>query len=486
MRRARKGGWILATVVLLAASASADDLLRKAADARDRGDYDSAIALLTLSLPDPAAELMLAETLGWAKRFRESEERYRSILTRESGSRPARLGLARVILWQGRYEEARGAFEHLLSTEPDDVEALEGHATAAYWSGDLRTAARELRRVLQADPGRESARSALGEIAAMTRPSQRMSVTGSDDDQPLAAIRTEVSATFFSDPLTRWTALAGRYQADAGPIGTHGGGYVTIQNETTWRIVTAGGSLGWFEFPDGAIRPVGSAFVEYRSLTLRVDQREELATAAAFRSHPTSRAVTLRWARDRNWVAAAEAVHRRYFDGNSGRALVGYVVAPLWRRGTWTLWGGASAGLRDTDESRFAIAAVSSTFNPEEGSFEYRYRGEYDPYWSPDDWSEARVVMAVERRHPRGTVKLHVDGGAARDRGRAFGPASGAAPLPAAPFPVAFDRNWRPWRAGLSADYGITSVLRLEMSVERSVSVDYRATNWNVSLVRRH
>jgi hypothetical protein len=38
--------------------------------------------------------------------------------------------------------------------------------------------------------------------------------------------------------------------------------------------------------------------------------------------------------------------------------------------------------MRDTKQSRFRMTAVSSTLD--QGFFRYQYRGEYDPYWSPD------------------------------------------------------------------------------------------------------
>jgi hypothetical protein len=118
-------------------------------------------------------------------------------------------------------------------------------------------------------------------------------------------------------------------------------------------------------------------------------------------------------------------------------------------------------------------------------TFRYQYRGEYDPYWSPDDLVEGRVVMALERRASRGGVKLHADGGYARDRGRAFGPDTGPGPFPASTFTFAFNRTYHPWRAGLSADFTLSPQWRIEAGVERGVTVDYRSTSVHAALVRR-
>jgi tetratricopeptide (TPR) repeat protein len=436
-----------------------------------------AVLIVAWAEPTRADDLRRAEQLAWDKQFAASETLYRAILASDPTSQAARLGLARVVMWQGRYGEAIALFRQL-----DGVEALEGRATAEYWSGDLRSAARHFRQVLALDPQREVAQRSLREIAAVSAQSQRISVGGMHDDQPLDAIRVDVGATFFSDPLTRWSVTGGGYHMDAARIGASSGEYLLVENATRLRDFTFGGSLGAFTFPDGARRPIGSASVRWRTLTLRVDHREEIASATSLRTHATSTTTALRWSYDRNIVAAAEVSHRSYFDGNESRAVVAYAVAPL-RRNGWTLWGGASATARDSAESRFRMTAVSSTL--ESGFFRYHYRGEYDPYWTPDELLEARAVVAVERQFARGGVKLHADGGFARDRGRAFGPDSGTGPFPPSTFIFAFERDYRPWRAGLTANFAIAPSLRLEAGVERGVTVDYRSTTFHAALVRR-
>jgi tetratricopeptide (TPR) repeat protein len=423
------------------------------------------------------ADLPTAERLAWEKHFAESEALYRQLLASDPRSQEARLGLARVVMWQGRYAEAIPMFEGL-----PGIEALEGKATAEYWSGDLRSAARDFKRVLALDPNREFARTSMREIESTARPSERISVDSVDDDQPLDAMRAEVGTTFFSDPLTRWSITGGTYRLDAGRIGESSGQYVAVENETRAGAFTFGGSLGIFEFPDGVRHPVGSASVRHRNLTLRVDHREEIASATSLRTHASSTTATLRWSHDGNWIGAAEISHRRYFDNNRGHAAIAYAVMPI-RKANWTLWAGASAAARDTEESRFRMTAVSSTLD--QGFFRYQYRGEYDPYWTPDNLLEGRLVVALERRAARGGVKLHADGGYARDRGRAFGPDAGPGPFPASTFTFTFDRTYHPWRAGLAADFTLAPHWRIEAGVERGVTVDYRSTSVHAALVRR-
>jgi len=442
------------------------------------------VLILSTAAHADEADLRTAEKLAWEKRFAESEVVYRRILTSEPQSQTARLGLARVVMWQARYAEAIARFRELEGAEaPVGIEALEGRATAEYWSGDLRAAARDFRRVLAMGPEREFSRTSLRDIEANARPSQRMTVDAADDDQPLDVVRAEAASTFFSDPLTRWSIVGGTYRLDAGRIGQTDGQYVTIENETGVGRFTFGGSAGLFTFPDGVRRPIGSVSARWRAFIVRVDHRQEMDSAPSLRTHASATTTTLRWSHDRNWLGAAEISDRRYFDDNHGRAVIAYAVAPL-RRGLWTFWGGASAAAGNTEESRFRMTAVSST--GEQGFFRYQYRGEYDPYWSPDDLLEGRLVMAIERRGARGEVKVHADAGYARDRGRAFGPDRGPGPFPATTFTFAFDRTFHPWRAGITAGFTPAPRWRIEAGIEHSVTVDYRSTSLHAALVRRY
>jgi tetratricopeptide (TPR) repeat protein len=440
------------------------------------------LAMLVLTGAARADDLDRAEQLAWNKQFAESEALYRTIVAKQP-SRRAQLGLARVVMWQGRYAEAIERFDELLRTNARDVDALEGRATAAYWSGDFRSAQRDFRRVVELDPKREFARTSLSEIASTMRPEQRIVIGGSRDDQPLDVNRGAVAATFYSDPLTRWTAAAGATHLETERRGERTAEHVRIEGDTRWRGLALNGSAGVI---DGDF--IGHALVGWKSLSLRIERREELASATGIRANAFSTTTTLRWSREReSLVAAAQASHRTYSDDNRGHALVAYAVAPLLRRGPWTVWAGGSAAARDTEETRFHATAVSST--REQTFFRYSYRGEYDPYWTPDDLIEARAVFAVERAirfgSGTGSVKLHADAGAARDKGRAFGPDAGSGPFPPQVLTFTFDRDYNPYRFGLAANVPIIESWRFEAGIDRSVTVDYRSTSFHAALVRR-
>jgi tetratricopeptide (TPR) repeat protein len=430
------------------------------------------------ALTASADDLDRAEQLAYDKRFAESEALYRAILDRQP-SRRAELGLARVMMWSGRYPEAISRFDALLRTNANDVDALEGRATAEYWSGDYRAARRDFRRVLELDPKREFARTSLTEIASTMRPSQRIVIAGQRDDQPLDVNRAEVAATIYSDPLTRWTFSTGAMHLDTARRGSRTLELIRIEGDTRWRVFGLSGSAG---FLDGDF--IGHASVGRRHFELRVERQEELASATGIRAGAFSTITTLRWHRDTpRLVAAAETSHRVYSDDNSGNALVAYAVVPVLKRSGWTVWAGGSGAARDTDESRFHATAVSSTLD--QGFFRYTYRGEYDPYWTPDNLLEARAVFAVERELQRGRIKLHADAGFARDTGRSFGPDAGSGPFPPQVLTFTFDRDDRPYRFGLAADFALTSSLRFEAGVERSVTIDYRSTSFHAAVARR-
>src|SRR5207253_2470325 len=103
------------------------------------------------------------------------------------------------------------------------------------------------------------------------------------DDQPLRRARAAVAYTFFSDPLTKWTATAGSYFLRARSLG-YGSAtapFVSIGGSTAFPStqLRASATLRLFRFPDGEAKPLGgfSLARDWRGSAFRVDvDRHEL------------------------------------------------------------------------------------------------------------------------------------------------------------------------------------------------------------------
>ncbi len=500
MANGRVGRLIRAVVVLCILGSSpirADEPLTRALESRSAGKYAEAIVTLRqLVSEDPQRsdyQLLLAETLAWDHQFEQAERVYRTILSDHDQSREARLGLARTLLWEGEYREAIPELDRLLTADPGDLEALEARATADYWSGDFRSAARRFQRVLRADPNRAVSRTSLDQIRLASRPKQWMAMDDLDDDQPYRMTRAEIGVTVFSDPLTRWSVVAGDERASAPRYGARTLPFLDLSNRTVVPAarLTLAPNLGIIRYADGTTGTVGGLSLSRRltqrqTLELSADRRALAVTATGLATHPSVDTVRLEWKResDDGWSAAVQAASLRYFDGNRGVSAWAWGLVPLFHRETLRIRAGLAVSSMDTDQSRFRIAAAASIRNGE--FFDYTYRGEYSPYWTPQNLREARVVLVAARKLGRVGIELHADAGLARDEGVAFGPSSGAAPLPSSPFRIPFDRQFHPFRTELTATIPLRQGLTLQTGLEIGQTAFYRARNFHVSLVRHH
>jgi hypothetical protein len=71
------------------------------------------------------------------------------------------------------------------------------------------------------------------------------------------------------------------------------------------------------------------------------------------------------------------------------------------------------------------------------------------------------------------SATLQADGGYARDRAVGFGPDTGPAAVPPAPFSFFFEREYRPWRLSASLVLALTSGVKLEAGYEHRSTVFY-------------
>lgn len=339
-------------------------------------------------------------------------------------------------LWHARYAEARAMFRTLVSERPRDAASRLGLAQADYWSGDFRRAAREFEDVLRIDPGNRDARRAREEIRSASQPGYVVDGGLLDDDQPYRAAGSQMRAYGFRDPLTKW---------EAGLLVGYPARSATLANETVVPAIrtTFRTALTAMRFPDGTNRLLPAAGAESRiGSKLRLDvslRRQELVrSAAALHNHPTADIASIRF------FSSSFAVHAeqlRYFDHNRGFAADAYALRPV----TSTLSLGASAAWRDTDQSRF------------DGS-------RYDPYYTPQRQSEARLIAAAAWTRGNRTFGLHLDGGAAHD---------------------AVSGDFRPWRAAATATFHLPRGETVTIAAEHNATAFYRSNEIRASMAGR-
>lgn len=470
---------------------------REARRLREQGHIEEAVTLLRTGLRqaprNETLSLLLAETLGWQKRFEESEKVYRQVL-RRSGSPAAGKGLARVLLWSGKYGESRKLARSLLKNTPGEADTQEIAATAAYWSGDFRSAEREFSRIVRLHPERSESRKNLLEIRSAARPQLKVETGITFDSQPYRILRTSAEGSFFSDPLTRWDATMGTYTMDpvrgrADSVAPFAGlgGEITIPSLS----LVVRPRLGLIRFPDGESRTIGSLSGTLRTsrhsrLTLEGQRRELLAVREGTDDHLTvdSFGIGFQLEPRASWVGNVRAESLEYSDGNRGESASGYILAPVAKVRAARLSAGFSVAWRDTDETRFRVESIRA--RPVANFFAYHYDGVYDPYHTPQSLTEARLLMSLEMTRAATTVRIRGDLGIARDRATTFGPPIGPRPVPnIAPYPVTFEREFHPWRLAVEARRPIARNFEIQASYERSLTSEYRAHTAYATLVRR-
>ena len=428
----------------------------------------------------------VAERLATERNFDLAEAEYRRQLETRPQDWRLRIGLARVILWKGNYRAAERAFAPLVAERPNHAGALLGHAQAAYWNGDFRAARSRYARLLAAHPGHEEARKVLADLATLSAPRYEITAAHRTDSQPYRLSGGRAVVSWFSDPLTRWD-LRGRAGDATGGQNTLGGIGAGVSAGLPRIGMRVDAWAERFRFADGVAEVIGEVSLT-RDLPIRsevivaAERIPLLATATAVGAHPTATQYSVSWRRksSERWLASASVHTRRYSDGNEGVGADAWGLAPIWSKDTVAVRGGLSAAYRNTDENRFRFTSFQS--EPISTSeWQYTFTGVYDPYWTPHKLKEARLVLVAEA--PR--LKIHLDGGVARDEYLGFGPPSGFTQNPMFIFPTVLDRTFRPWRASAEVNWPLPAGLMLRARYAHDVTAFYRADEIEASLVGR-
>ncbi len=414
------------------------------------------------------------------RRFEAEERQYRATLAADPSNRPAQAGLAQIHLWRGDYREAERWFDLLLRDSPNDAGALIGWAQAAYWSGDYRSAKKRFERLIEVDPSNSDAKKALDDLRIVAAPRYEISGAAADDTQPMRRLATSARFSYFSDPLTRWDARvsAGRLEDEATNDALNLQGLAVGLTTAIPRFkLTVAASVERIAFEDDFSETLANGSLTWRvrsaEIALAADQYPLLGTATAIVSRETATRLRLTYRHEpaSGWQGAVNVERVAYSDENRGSGADLYLLLPIrQRRGTRaatqtdgriSFKAGFSAAIRDTEEDRFRFTSFRSSAI--DGGFAYRFSGVYDPYWTPHDLREARIVGSAETLLRRATIKLQVDAGIARERARAFGPATGATQVPQFTFPILLERTHHPWRSAI------------EITIPINGRVDFRA-----------
>lgn len=103
-------------------------------DLNAAGNYQAVgtegLALMAKEKPDDELQLIIANSLAWTGRLKESIPTYQG-LAKGPYANPANVGLANVHRWQGRDDQAMPLYRTVLASEPDNADALEGLELAA-------------------------------------------------------------------------------------------------------------------------------------------------------------------------------------------------------------------------------------------------------------------------------------------------------------------------------------------------------------------
>lgn len=438
--------------------------------------------ILSAGAARAADELSAAERLAWQKRFGEAEQQYRDILRREPASRAAALGLGQVLMWEQRYTDAASVYRSILSRAPQDVDARKGLATAQYWSGDYRNARREYAAVLRAHLDDAEARKAIADIDAEMAPLFVSDSSSVSDDQPMHRAKATLVYTFFTDPLTKWTATTGTYALRARGFGRATSPFVSIAGSTSLPAarLRVSGSLRLFRFPDGETKPLGGVMLahEWRgsSVSIDLDRHELLYAASSLAAHASETTATIGWSRGSDAASSTVALHAiRYFDGNSGRAADAYHLMRVAHAARGSISAGGAVSYRDSEESRFRLIGASAAPLPG-GAFAYSYTARYEPYWTPRSLVEVRGIVAATLNAGHATIHLHADGGIGHDRDLLFGPSDGTtAAVPLFATPVGVSRTFHPWRASAEIVFPLRGPFTATLGIEDQATVFYHA-----------
>ncbi|MBW3671034.1 MAG: hypothetical protein KY432_05105, partial [Acidobacteria bacterium] len=263
---------------------------------------------------------------------------------------------------------------------------------------------------------------------------------------------------------------------------------VGVESVLPWQGITLGVSVEPTRLPAGDTKWFGSAAIEKAfgagfEGRLFYSRNELLWTVGSLERDAwvSSRGAEILYDRS-GYLGTIRFREMDFFDDNEGVESSGYLLMPVSNR-TWSLAAGASFLVRDTSESRFVIESIDA--EPLAAGFAYSFDGRYDPYWTPINLREARLVASAEGDIGQ-SLRLRVDGtvGVAYDDATDFGPDSGPFAVPFETFETVYERRYEPWSLAITLQKQWEGV-EVQVRLERTVTVHYEADEAIATLVRR-
>lgn len=433
--------------------------------------YGPAIRLLEGHLAmhrSSEALLLLARALYWSGNVQAAERRYEEGLRLFPENDPLRVDAGRFFLETGKSDRADEVLRPFETSRNEDGLTLLG--TARYWRGDWDAAKEFFERVLVLDPKHSEARRQLSEILSATPSRLALIPESQSDNQPLRRFGGAVHYTVHITPLSPLTAEGG-----FSSVNVHDTTRTFLLGSLTVRYSLPGGRFA-IDLSAGGIRMSSRQSVDwtYRlgavlrlpqasTLSAHVERRPYFETISSF-DVPVS-LTSLKFTFDRpesaTWIAQASVQSHRYFDGNTGTTIYGWVLFPLshGKQSTFNLGYGFS--LEDTRESRFVADSGQST-------------GQYHPYYTPINILSHNLLAFLSVPFSA-SLRVKINGsyglvGSEEDTRSV----SQTIPGPFRPAQEGSKRTFHPWQLRMSMDVHPLESFRFTVEANRQVLAYYQ------------
>lgn len=321
---------------------------------------------------------------------------------------------AQNLYWSKQFGDARAAYTAAIARYPDDIWLRIDYARMLAELGDLTQARTLSRRTLQLAPKRPLALRQLAEIAAATAPWISAGGDLASDNQPLVRTDLELKGGFTLTPnlwLTGQASIGQLRSADSLEHGITTISAAASHYAAALRLET--------ELAAGIFTHANAASTEWtgrariglrlpRHLTLRaIAQRDPyLYTVASARTLVMTQTGTalVALATPNGWLGEAALQRVSFPDDNSVSNRWGWLMLPLRWTAQTKLRAGYGISFENAEESRWVAADPNRSVPANDPTF--IAPGVYAPYFTPSRLVTHSLLLALEQRAGRSTMRL--------------------------------------------------------------------------------